>query len=165
MTHSYETWLIHMRHDSFYSLPLVRGDNESQMTCSNQIYSRVNESWQQNEGDMAHIRMSHGSHVNESRHTYAWVMSHIWMTYINQVYCTMSRRTRACIWDMTLAHGTWLFQMGHDSFTWDMTRSDGTWLFHYGTCLIPMWPWLIHMRHDLVTCAMTHSHAPWLIHM
>jgi len=28
--------------------------------------------------DMSHVRMSHVTHINESCHTYEWVMSHIW---------------------------------------------------------------------------------------
>jgi len=30
---------------------------------------------------MAHILMSHGTHINESRHTYGWVMAHLWMSH------------------------------------------------------------------------------------
>ena len=30
---------------------------------------------------MAHIWMSHGTHMNQPRHTYEWLMSHIWMSH------------------------------------------------------------------------------------
>jgi len=46
---------------------------------------------------MAHIWMSHGTHMNESCHTYEWAMSHIWMshaTHMNNECDTYERRMR-----------------------------------------------------------------------
>ena len=34
---------------------------------------------------MAHIWISHVTHMDESCHTYEWVMSHIWMSHVTQV--------------------------------------------------------------------------------
>ena len=34
-------------------------------------------SWDTHEWVMAHISMSHGTHINESWHTYQWVMAHM----------------------------------------------------------------------------------------
>ena len=39
----------------------------------------MNESCHTYEWVMSHIWMSHVTHMNESRHTYEWVMSHIWV--------------------------------------------------------------------------------------
>jgi len=44
--------------------------------------THMNESWHTYEWVMAHIWMSHGTHMNESCHTYEWVMEHIWMCHI-----------------------------------------------------------------------------------
>ena len=53
--------------------------------------THMNESWHTYEWVMAHIWMSHGTHMNESWHTYEWDMSHIWMrhvTYMNESWHT-----------------------------------------------------------------------------
>ena len=42
----------------------------------------MNESCHTYEWVMSHIWMSHVTHMNESRHTYEWVMSHIWTHHI-----------------------------------------------------------------------------------
>ena len=42
----------------------------------------VNESCHTYEWVMSHIWMSHVTHMNESCHTYEWVMSHIWMSHV-----------------------------------------------------------------------------------
>ena len=42
----------------------------------------VNESWHTYEWVMSHIWMSHVTHMNESCHIYGWVMSHIWMSHV-----------------------------------------------------------------------------------
>jgi len=41
--------------------------------------THVNESWHTYEWVMAHIWMSHGTHMNESCHTYEWVMAQYFM--------------------------------------------------------------------------------------
>jgi len=49
----------------------------------------MNESCHTYEWVMPHIWMSHVTHINKSCHTYEWVMSHIWMshvTHINEAY-------------------------------------------------------------------------------
>jgi len=65
---------------------------------------------------MAHIWMSHGTHMNESWHTYEWVMAHIWMSHGTHTY------ESRCI--VTHSYVTWLIHMCamthlyvcHDSF-------------------------------------------------
>jgi len=44
--------------------------------------AHMNESCHTYEWVMSHIWMSHVTHMNESCHIYEWVMSHIWMTYL-----------------------------------------------------------------------------------
>jgi len=41
----------------------------------------MNESWHTYEWVMVHIWTSHGTHMKESWHTYEWAMTHIWMSY------------------------------------------------------------------------------------
>jgi len=43
--------------------------------------THMNESFHTYEWVMSHIWMSHVTHMNESWHTYEWVMSHIWMSH------------------------------------------------------------------------------------
>jgi len=75
------------------------------------------ESWHTCEWVMAHMWMSHGTHVNESWHTYEWVMTLIWMshgTHVNEsIWMSHGRHVNeswhTCEWVMTLiwmSHGT-----------------------------------------------------------
>ena len=75
MTHSCETWLIYMRHDSFIYNDVSHFNESCHIWRSYVI--RMNESCHTYEWVMSHIWMSHVTHMNESRHTYEWVMSHI----------------------------------------------------------------------------------------
>ena len=55
---------------------------------------------------MPHIRMSHVSHVNESCHTYDWVMSHIWMGHVTHMNesCHTYEWVMAHIWMSHVSH-------------------------------------------------------------
>ena len=53
--------------------------------------THMNESCHTYEWVMSHIWVSHVTHMNVSCHTYEWVMSHIWMchvTHMNEPYAT-----------------------------------------------------------------------------
>ena len=58
---------------------------------------------------MSHIWMSHVTHMNESCHTYEWVMSHIWMSHV-----TMSHALRT-------SHVKHMYVSWH-TFKWVMSR-------------------------------------------
>jgi len=47
--------------------------------------TRMNESCHTYEWVMSHIWMSRVTHVNASCHTYEWVMSHIWMSHVTHM--------------------------------------------------------------------------------
>ena len=49
---------------------------------------------------MAHIRMSHGTHINESCHTYEWVRAHYWWAAMPVAMLNQSRHT--CKWNMSM---------------------------------------------------------------
>ena len=53
----------------------LRGSYESSPPCSH--VTHMNESRHTYEGVTSHIWMSHGTHMKESRHPFEWVMSHI----------------------------------------------------------------------------------------
>ena len=55
---------------------------------------------------MSHIRMSHGTHMNESCHIYEWVMSHAWMIHVTQM-------NESChTYDWVMSYLTYLSDMG-----------------------------------------------------
>jgi len=47
--------------------------------------THTNESGHTYEGVMSHIRMSQVTHMRESCHTYKWVMSHIWGSHVTRI--------------------------------------------------------------------------------
>ena len=51
----------------------------------NEFFTQMNESCHTYEWVMPHIWMSHITHMNESCHTYEWVMSHIWMSPVTHM--------------------------------------------------------------------------------
>jgi len=44
-------------------------------------HSKICENAPKNEYAISHMWMSHGTHMNESWHTYEWVIAHIWMSH------------------------------------------------------------------------------------
>jgi len=69
----------------------------------------------QNHRAMSQIWMRHVTHVNESCHTYEWVMSHIWIshvTHMNESFhtCTQNRRVISQIW---MSHVTNMHEWCH----------------------------------------------------
>jgi len=97
------------------------------------------------------------THMNESCHTYEWVMSHIWMSHV--AHMNASCHTNDCvtshIWTRLVTHMNESYHMYQWPPLFYMTLSDGwhgsftrvTWLIH----LLIIATWLIH------TCAVTHS--------
>jgi len=73
--------------------------------------AHMNESWHTYEWVMVQICMSHGTCMNESWHTYEWAMAHIWMR-----------------------HGTPINASWH-TYEWVMAH---TWMSH-GTCMNESW--------------------------
>ena len=93
---------------------------------------------------MSHIWMSHVTHMNESCHTYEWVMSHIWMSHVAHITKSCHTRTerhtglilsRNCLPSLSCMCVPWL--------SCDMT--------HPRLSMGPVWlslscvTWLIHM--------------------
>jgi len=58
----------------------------------------INESCLTHKCVMAHIWMSHVTHMNESCHTYEYVMSHIWMSHVTHMNesCPTYQRVMSC---------------------------------------------------------------------
>ena len=65
--------------------------------------------------------MSHVPHMNESRHTYKWVMSHIWMSHVTHMNesCPTYEWVTSHIWKSHVPHmnvtpyGWWILWMSH----------------------------------------------------
>jgi len=70
------------------------------------------ESWHTYKCVMAHVWMSHGTHMNGSWHTYEWVTAHIWLshgTHMNGSWHTYERVT-ALMW---LSHHAYICTYVH----------------------------------------------------
>jgi len=106
--------------------------------------SHMNQSCHTYEWVMSHIWMSHVTHMNESCHTYEWVTSHIWMSRVHIWMSHVIRENESChTYEWVLSH-RWSVQ----SFK-SIDPSDDSTLRPQGTCDMTH-PWL-H------TCDMTHS--------
>ena len=120
-THSYlwhdscicATWLIHM-----YDMTLWETwGAERSFSTFQWVKLRINES--------CHIRMSHVTHLNESCHTYEWVMSQIWMshgTHMNEL-CHLYEWVLLHIW---MSHVTRIHESCY-TYTWIISH---TWMIH-----------------------------------
>ena len=76
---------------------------------------------------MSHIWMSHVTHMNESCHTYEWVMSHIWMRHVTNM--NESCHTYECV----MSH-IWMSHVTHmnescQTYEWVMSH---IWMTHSG---------------------------------
>jgi len=104
-----------------------------------------------------HIRMSHGTHMNDSWHTYEWVMAHSWMSNGTLMspdsfvwVVTYQRESRPIKWCTAHSFTFSLIRVGvlwHDSSMWwasHKTRSHES--------------WRICMSHDVSTRVTSHSH-------
>ena len=110
-------------------------------TCLHRVCSRwrsrgthMNESWHTYEWVMTHVWTSHGPLENESWHTYKWVMAHVWMSHstrMNESWLTWE-------WVMstsTLSHGRRMNESWH-TYAWVMSRvrmSHIKWILSHGT--------------------------------
>ena len=82
----------------------------------------MNEPWHTHEWVMAHIWMSHGTHMNESWHTYEWVMAHIWMS--GTTHMNGSCHTCKCAMaHIRMNHGTHTNESWH-TYEWVMAHLD-----------------------------------------
>jgi len=60
----------------------------------------------------AHLGMSHGTHMNQSRRSYEWVTSHIWMSHVTHM--NQSRHTHARVTSLIwMSHVTHMYESRH----------------------------------------------------
>ena len=64
---------------------------------------------------MSHIWMSHVTHMNESCHTYEWVMSHIWMSHTTHMNASTSHTYEWVMFHIWMSHVT---HMNESCHTW-----------------------------------------------
>jgi len=83
--------------------------------------TRMNESCHTYEWVMSHIWMSRVTHVNASCHTYEWVMSHIWMSHVTHINesCHTCECVMSHIW---MSHVTHMNESCH-TYEWVMSPS------------------------------------------
>jgi len=78
---------------------------------------------------MSHMRMSHVTHVNESCHTYRWVMSHMSMSHVTHV--NESRHAREWVVSvMWMGRVTYVNESCLTSQQIGHARARATWLIH-----------------------------------
>ena len=141
MTHSYETWLIHMRHDSIISdMP------------------HSYEAW--------FIRMRHDSFIWVMTHSYETWPIHMRHDSSYETWFILMRQTHSYeawfigmshdsfMWDMTHSYATWFIGMRHDSFIYPGRLIKKGWdlIECYQACCI-------HIKH------LTHSYETGLIYI
>jgi len=87
--------------------------------------THMNESHHTWEWVMSQIWMSHATHMNESCHTYEWIMSHIWLSHVTHMNesCHTYEWVTPHIW---LSHVTHMNESRH-TYEWVMSH---IWLNH-----------------------------------
>ena len=100
------TWMSHVT-KLIYKCDFACGFTGSHMWMSH--VTRMNESYHTYEWVISHIQMSHVTRTNESCHTYEWVMSHIWMRHV-------TRTNESC--------PTYEWVMSHSRYTRATLRAD-----------------------------------------
>ena len=84
LIHGCHVTRFHMWHDSFirvtWVIPLqVNSRHQAAVNLQQQVVFQWRHFRKSIKWVMTNIRMSHVTHMNESCHTYEWIMSHIWM--------------------------------------------------------------------------------------
>ena len=135
--------------------------------------THMNESCHTYEWVMPHLSMSHVIHMNESWYTYEWVMSHIWMshgTHMNESCHTYECVCRTVMPNISMSPVTHMHKSWH---TYQM--SHGTHMTEsYHTCegvmlhieVHSLSSLCVHSRaHTIYTWGRNDSCAPWLTHL
>jgi len=96
--------MLHTRTPQAFSARRFSGVNESCPTWHDQV-AHMNESWHTYEWVMAHLWMSHCTHMNESCPTWCdqvtsliheWVMSHISMSHVPHIWMSHVTSVSSC---------------------------------------------------------------------
>jgi len=98
--------------------------------------------WMCHEWVMAHIWMSHGTHMNESWHTYEWVCECSWMWMCHEW-------VMAHIW---MSHGT---RMNESVNVVKSECVSQTWHIHMWYIHTSIWMWMCHIH--VYKCVISHS--------
>ena len=109
---------------------------------------------------LSYIWMSHVTHMNESWHTYEWVMSHIWMSHVTRMNVEW--------FDELIFHHSFMCSYELVESWWFDEHMKESWYEHI--CV----PWLLtegslasYVCHDSFICVpwLLHVLIPWLLHV
>ena len=143
-------------------------------TCTNLISNinlirNINESCHTYEWVMSHIWMSHVTHMNESCHTYEWVMSHIWMSHVSyqshQEYQCSCHTYESC-------HTLWESCYTHEScvcvrFIIQLHWYEAVWHDSFTSVICMPWSHVTYVNESCHTSSYQFTSVicmPWLIH-
>jgi len=117
----------------------------------------MNESCHTYEWVMSHLWMSHVTHMNESCHTYEWVMSHLWMSHVK----LMKESWYPYEWVLShvwMSHVTHMNESCH-TYEWVMIHMNGSChTYEWVTSHI----WMTHVTYMNESC---HTYERVTIHI
>ena len=129
----------------------------------------MNESGHTYEWVISHIWMSHVTHMNESCHTYEWVRSHIWMSHVTHMNeaCHTYEWVMSHIW---MSHVTHMKESCH-TYEWVIIMNES---YHIWMGRVTHMKELCHTYERVMSrinesChtyerVMSHMHLMWLVH-
>ena len=121
-THIKDSWYTHKPVTSHVCMSHGTRNNGLPLSCSYGTHveeSRMDESCHTYEWVMLHIWMSHVTHMNESWRTYEWVRSHTTMSHVTRMHESW-HTYQWVVAHILVIHDTYINAGMHDYLTWEV---------------------------------------------